>query len=267
MEWIHVLSKYWQNIGGVITILGPLIYFIYSYYERRVLTNKLDKFFTLFTIFLVNILIYSLFTYLLFVQAYYNSNWQLFNFNSYSMILLGVSLFLLFISLMVEMLYQSKLRIAFTLMKISNISGLLIKQKIVDSQRIVKYQILADNLEEKDIVQFYRKKYREIGMSVTEEYIENNYFVSDSIYRLKNISVFNKRISLLVIDAVRWFLILLIGIVGLIIMPKFELNNAWIFGFLILMAIITMIKNIVCMKAVNISNEKLMKEEYKKWCD
>ncbi|WP_220452379.1 hypothetical protein, partial [Staphylococcus cohnii] len=62
MEWIHVLSKYWQNIGGVITILGPLIYFIYSYYERRVLTNKLDKFFTLFTIFLVNILIYSLFT-------------------------------------------------------------------------------------------------------------------------------------------------------------------------------------------------------------
>ncbi|WP_133170379.1 hypothetical protein, partial [Staphylococcus cohnii] len=146
-------------------------------------------------------------------------------------------------------MYQSKLRIAFTLMKISNISGLLIKQKIVDSQRIVKYQILADNLEEKDIVQFYRKKYREIGMSVTEEYIENNYFVSDSIYRLKNISVFNKKISLLVIDAVRWFLILLIGIVGLIIMPKFELNNAWIFGFLILMAIITMIKNIVCMKA------------------
>ena len=87
------------------------------------------------------------------------------------------------------------------------------------------------------------------------------------IYRLKNISVFNKKISLLVIDVVRWFLTLLIGIVGLIIMPIFELNSAWIFGFLILMAVITMIKNIRCMKAINISNEKLLYEEYKNWCD
>ena len=79
--------------------------------------------------------------------------------------------------------------------------------------------------------------------------------------------MFNKKISLLVIDVVRWFLTLLIGIVGLIIMPIFELNSAWIFGFLILMAVITMIKNIGCMKAINISNEKLLNEEYKNWCD
>ena len=267
MELIHILSKYWQIIGGIMTILGPITYFIHSYYERRILTNKLDKFFTLFTIFLVNMLTYSLFTYLLFVQAYYDSDWNLFNFNSYSMVLLGISVFLLFISLMVEMLYQSKLRIGFTLMKVSNISGLLIKQKIIDSQRVLKYQILDDSLEEKNIIKFYRKKYREIGIPITEEYIENNYFISDSIYRLKNISVFNKKISLLVIDVVRWFLTLLIGIVGLIIMPIFELNSAWIFGFLILMAVITMIKNIGCMKAINISNEKLLNEEYKNWCD
>lgn len=79
--------------------------------------------------------------------------------------------------------------------------------------------------------------------------------------------MFNKKISLLVIDVVRWFLTLLIGIVGPIIMPIFELNSAWIFGFLILMAVITMIKNIRCMKAINISNEKLLYEEYKNWCD
>lgn len=164
MELIHILSKYWQIIGGIMTILGLITYFIHSYYERRILTNKLDKFFTLFTIFLVNMLTYSLFTYLLFVQAYYDSDWNLFNFNSYSMVLLGISMFLFFISLMVEMLYQSKLRIGFTLMKVSNISGLLIKQKIIDSQRVFKYQILDDSLEEKNIIKFYRKKYREIGV-------------------------------------------------------------------------------------------------------
>lgn len=56
------------------------------------------------------------------------------------------------------------------------------------------------------------------------------------------------------IESSAWILILLIDIVGLIIMPIFELNSAWIFSFLILMAIITMIKNTGCMKAVNISN-------------
>lgn len=267
MEWLNILSKYWQIIVGIMTILGPITYFIYSFYERRILTNKLDKFFTLFTVFLVNMLTYSLFTYLLCVQAYYNSDLNLFNFSSYSILLLGISIFLLFISLMIEILYQSKLRINFTLMKVSNISGLLIKQKIIDSKRIIKYQILEDNLEEKDIIKFYRKKYREIGIEITEVYIENNYFVSDTIYRMKNIRGFNKKISLLVIEIVRWLLILLIGIAGLIIKPMFELNSDWIFGFLILIAIITMIKNIGCMKAININNEKLLNEEYKNWCD
>src|SRR5699024_8947617 len=106
------------------------------------------------------------------------------NFNSYSMVLLGISMFLLFISLMVEMLYQSKLRIGFTLMKVSNISGLLIKQKIIDSQRVLKYQILDDSLEEKNIIKFYRKKYIEIGISINENYIENNYIIFDIIYHL-----------------------------------------------------------------------------------
>src|SRR5699024_3093625 len=169
--------------------------------------------------------------------------------------------------LMVEMLYQSKLRIGFTLMKVSNISGLLIKQKIIDSQRVLKYQILDDSLRRKNIIKFYRKKYREIGIPITEEYIENNYFISDGVYRLKNISVFNKKISLLVIDVVRWFLTLLIGIVGPIIMLIFELNSAWIFCLFIFMTDIIMINNIRCMKTINISNEKLLYEEYKNWCD
>src|SRR5699024_11272713 len=96
MELIHILSKYWQIIGGIMTILGPITYFIHSYYERRILTNKLDKFFTLFTIFLVNILTYSLFTFLLFFLAYYYSEWNLFIFNFYIMVLLFISIFLFF---------------------------------------------------------------------------------------------------------------------------------------------------------------------------
>ncbi|PTJ84245.1 hypothetical protein BU055_05385 [Staphylococcus succinus] len=77
-----------------------------------------------------------------------------------------------------EIIYQSKLRITFTLIKNLSFSGLFIRQKTKESHRIIKYQALVDIFEEREISKFYKKIHREIALQIAEEYIENNHFVS-----------------------------------------------------------------------------------------
>ncbi|WIL69773.1 hypothetical protein [Staphylococcus cohnii] len=265
MEWIPLLFEYLKNMSGIITVFTPLVYLIYSFSERRVLTNKIDNFFTLFTIFLLNIYIYAIFTFLFLFYLYYENDRDLFNHSASSVILLSIVIFLLIISLILEMIYQSKLRMTFTLISASNVTGLLIKQKTTDSFRIIKYQVLNDKEKEKDINKFHRKIYREIGLSLVEEYIEENFFISNVIYRLKSIKIFDGKFSLFAIGFLRWLLVLFIGISGFIILSFFNLNYIWTFMILFLIAVISMIKNIVCMKAVISNNEKLIKREYEKY--
>ncbi|MEK4560531.1 hypothetical protein MHB47_00155 [Staphylococcus sp. FSL K6-3157] len=163
------------------------------------------------------------------------------------------------------MIYQSKLRITFTLIKTSSFSGLLIKQKIIDSHRIVKYQALSDIFEEREISKFYKKIHREVALPISEEYIENNNFVSNVNYRLKSIKIFNEKFSLFVMDILSWISIFLIGIVGVIIAKIFEFKDPWLLCIVIIMAIISIIKNMFCMKTVIDKNEELIRSEYEDW--
>ncbi|KYH13871.1 hypothetical protein A0131_03500 [Staphylococcus kloosii] len=265
MEWTYIIAKHLQSLGSIMGLLSPVIYFIYSYFERRILTDKIDKFFSLLGLFFLNIIIYSIFIILLLAVIFYKGGWDNFNHNLSGVTFLSMIIFLILITIILEMIYQSKLRIAFTLIKTSNFSGLLIKQKIIDSHRIIKYQDLIDIFEEREISKFYKKIYREIAIPIDEEYIENNNFVSNVIYRMKNIKKFKGRISLLVIEIISWTLIFLVGVLGVIIALIFELKEPWILSIVSAMVIISMIKNMLCMKTVIDTNEELIRNEYENW--
>lgn len=43
MEWAYIIAKYLQNLGSIMGLLSPIIYFIYSYSERRILTDKIQS--------------------------------------------------------------------------------------------------------------------------------------------------------------------------------------------------------------------------------
>ncbi|VDZ21356.1 hypothetical protein [Staphylococcus saprophyticus] len=265
MEWTYIIAKYVQNLGSIMGLLSPIIYFIYSYSERRILTDKIDKFFLLLGLFFLNIIIYSIFIILFLSIMFYKGGWDNFNHNLSGVTFLSSLIFLILITSLLEIFYQSKLRIAFTLIKTSNLSGILIKQKTTESHRIIKYQSLNDISEEKEISEFYKKIYREIALPITEEYIENNYFVSNIICRLKSIKKPEGKISFLVIEIISWLSIFLIGIVGVIIAQIFELKDPWILSIVIVMVIISMAKNMFCMKTVIDKNEELMRNEYENW--
>lgn len=47
MEWIHQSSEFVKIIGGLTALLGPIFLLLYSYVNRRILTNKLDKLITI----------------------------------------------------------------------------------------------------------------------------------------------------------------------------------------------------------------------------
>ncbi|MGW7862809.1 hypothetical protein [Staphylococcus xylosus] len=265
MEWTYIIAKYLQNLGSIMGLLSPIVYFIYSYSERRILTDKIDKLFSLLGLFFLNIIVYSIFIILFLGIIFYKGGWDNFNHNLSGVTFLSILIFLILIASILEILYQSKLRIAFTLIKTSNLSGLLIKQKATKSHRLIKYQTLIDISEEKEVSKFYKKIYREIALPIDEEYIENNYFVSNVIYRLKNIKNFKGKISFYAIEIIRWVSILLIGISGIIIAQIFELKGPWILSIVIVMVIVSMAKNMFCMKTVIDKNGELIRSEYENW--
>ncbi|MGW7931330.1 hypothetical protein ACWEWU_06715 [Staphylococcus xylosus] len=121
-----------------------------------------------------------------------DNRWTFYN-DSLTVFLLGMAAFILFIGILIELVFEMKIRISFSLFKVGNISGLLLKQKVTESHRILQYQELDDIVEENKVSKFYKKINRERGFPVTEEYKEHNYFVSDVIFRLRNIRIMKKK--------------------------------------------------------------------------
>lgn len=262
MEWINKVFEFVKFLGGLSALISPIFLFFYSYAKRRILTNKLDNLVTIFMIVICNF-IFHLFITLLIIYRYYfeDNHWIFYNY-SLTIVLLGMVTLILFIGILIEMVFQMQIRISFSLFKVDNISGLLLKQKLTESHRILQYQALDDVLEENEISKFYKKINREKGVPITEEYKEYNYFVSDVFLRLKNIRTMKDKLSLLCIIILRWILIIFVVIVGLIKAPIFVDKNIWVFITLLLIALITIIKNFFCIKEVYKHNEELIRKEY-----
>lgn len=261
MEWVNKSFEFVKFIGGLTTLLSPIFLFFYSYANRRILTNKLDNLITFFMIFIFNFIIHLFFVALIIYRHFFVDNrWTFYN-DSLSVVLLGMAAFILFIGILIELVFEMKIRISFSLFKVGNISGLLLKQKVTESHRILQYQELGDIVEENKVRKFYKKINRERGFPITEEYKEHNYFVSHVIFRLRNIRVM-KKLSLLSFVILRWVLIIFVGIIGLIKAPGFIDKNIWVFSNLLIIAFITIFKNFICIKEVYKHNEKLIKKEY-----
>lgn len=262
MEWIDKGFEFTKYIGGLTTLLSPILLFFYSYANRRILTNKLDNLITFFIIFIFNFSIHLFFVSLIIYEYFFMDNqWTFYN-DSLTLVLLGIATFILFIGILIEMVFEMKIRISFCLFKIGNISGLLLKQKVIESHRILQYQVLDDIVEENKVGKFYKKINRERGFPVNEEYKEHNYFVSDVVFRLRNIRVMKKKLSLLSFVILRWVLIIFVGIIALIKVPDFIDKNIWVFSNLFIMAFITIFKNFICIKEVYKHNEELIRTEY-----
>ncbi|MGP0637593.1 hypothetical protein ACTRV7_03805 [Staphylococcus xylosus] len=262
MEWVNKGFEFVKFIGGLTTLLSPIFLFFYSYANRRILTNKLDNLITFFMIFICNFIIHLFFVALIIYQQFFVDNrWTFYN-DSLTVFLLGMAAFILFIGILIELVFEMKIRISFSLFKVGNISGLLLKQKVTESHRILQYQELDDIVEENKVSKFYKKINRERGFPVTEEYKEHNYFVSDVIFRLRNIRIMKKKISLLSFVILRWVLIIFVGIIGLIKVPGFIDKNIWVFSNLFIIAFITIFKNFICIKEVYKHNEELIRKEY-----
>lgn len=262
MEWIYKGSEFVKFFVGLAALLGPIFLFFYSYANRRILTNKIDNLVTISMIFILNIVTHLFFTLLLIFQNFYiDGQWVYLN-DSLTMFLLSTAIFTLFIGILIEMVFEMKIRVSFSLFKIGNISGLLLKQKVTESYRKLQYQVLDDKLEEKKVRKFYKKINREIAFSVTEEYKEHNYFVSDVIYRLRNIRIIKGKFSLLFIVILRWGLIIFVGVIGLFKVPNFIDKNIWVFSILIVIGFITILKNFICAKEIYKHNEELIRKEY-----
>lgn len=262
MEWVNKSFELVKFIGGLTTLLSPIFLVFYSYANRRILTNKLDNLVAFFMIFICNFIIHLYFILLIIYQHFFvNNRWTFYN-DSLTVVLLGMATFIMFIGILIEMVFEMKIRISFSLFKVGNISGLLLKQKITESYRKLQYQVLDDKLEEKKVRKFYKKINREIAFSVTEEYKEHNYFVSDVIYRLRNIRIIKGKFPLLFIVILRWGLIIFVGVIGLFKVPNFIDKNIWVFSILIVIGFITILKNFICAKEIHKHNEELIRKEY-----
>lgn len=263
MEWIHQSSEFVKIIGGLTALLGPIFLLLYSYVNRRILTNKLDKLITISMMFILNIVLHFFYIIIMIYQHFYvDGEWVYYN-DSMTMTLLITAIFTLFLGILSEMFFEMKIRLSFSLFKIDDISGLLLKQKVTESFRKVQYQVLDDKIEESKITKFYKKINREIGYPITEEYKEHNYFVSDVVNRLKNIRIIKGKFSLLFIVLLKWGLIISIGLIGLYKVPNY--NNFWVCSILFVIAFITIMKNIICSVDINNHNEELIREEYEKF--
>ncbi|MCO4356336.1 hypothetical protein MTQ96_00600 [Staphylococcus agnetis] len=245
MTFINFIIKNIKDIALIISVLNPVLYFLYSYSERRILSFKIDRYSTLISLSLTLLSVYVCFT-IFIVESILNNNGyeNVFDPNLW-IIFIVVTIFFMFSSIIIEIIYQINLRITFTLIRTDNLSGVLIKQKTTDTHRLIKYQDLKDIFDEKEIQIFNRRIHREKSLTLNTEYKEYNYCITNATNRKKYLKVVKAKITLNLLENVTWALIILVGFVGIFLGWYCNIKEFWLCIFSVLLPILNFIKNAI----------------------
>lgn len=264
LTFINFIIKNIKDIALIISVLNPVLYFLYSYFERRILSFKIDRYSTLISLSLTLLSVYVCFT-IFIVESILNNNGyeNVFDPNLW-IIFIVVTIFFMFSSIIIEIIYQINLRITFTLIRTDNLSGVLIKQKTTDTHRLIKYQDLKDIFDEKEIQIFNRRIHREKSLTLNTEYKEYNYCITNATNRKKYLKVVKAKITLNLLENVTWALIILVGFVGIFLGWYCNIKEFWLCIFSVLLPILNFIKNAISIYEIRKDNEKLIINEYNK---
>lgn len=262
MEWISIISENVKSLSGLLALLSSIFGMVIWYSNRRTLGNKIDYIMEICGLFFLNFIIHSSFIFML-IFYNYSTDKQWLSIIGDNVLLLIILIFTFIFAIFIEIFFEKRLRISFTFFRINETSGLLLKQEVKESYRKIRYQVLEDKVEENNTNQFYKKINREIAFPITEAYNERHYFVSNIMYRLKNIKLLNGRFSLLHLVILRWILIIIIWVSGMIYILVFKNIDSWLLTIGVIINIITILKNILCLNLIDKSNFNLIATEFK----